>query len=68
VVLGDPRIGTYNVLKEVKPNVVFLGYDQKALSENLNNAIKEGKFPEMKVVFGKPYQPDIFHSSIINKN
>jgi cytidyltransferase-like protein len=67
VLLGDPKIGTYNILKEVKPNVVFLGYDQKALRDNLNNAIKEGKLPEMKVASGKPHQPDIFHSSILNK-
>jgi FAD synthetase len=67
VLLGDPKTGTYNILKETKPSVVFLGYDQNALEKNLNNAIKKGKFPDIKVVIGKPYQPDIFHSSILNK-
>ena len=67
VLLGDPHIGSYNVLKEVKPEVVFIGYDQEALFEDLNNTIKNGKLPEMKVMRGKPYQPDIFHSSILNR-
>jgi cytidyltransferase-like protein len=67
ILLGDPKIGTYNILKEVKPNVVFLGYDQQALYENLNNAIKNGNFPEIEIVRGKPHKPEIFHSSILNK-
>lgn len=66
VLLGDPKIGTYNILKEVKPNVVFLGYDQQALYKNLNNAIKDGNFPSLEIVRGKPYKPEIFHSSILN--
>jgi FAD synthetase len=66
VLLGDPHIGTYHVLREVKPNVVYLGYDQQALYDNLNNAIKCGSLPEMKIMRGKPHQPDIFHSSILN--
>ena len=68
VLLGDPKIGTYNILKEVNPNVVYLGYDQKELYENLNNAIKNGSLPKMKVVCGKPHQPETFHSSILNKD
>ena len=67
VFLGDPKTGTYNVLKEVKPNVVFLGYDQMALYENLMQSIKNGNLPEMEVIHGNPYKEDIFHSSIINK-
>lgn len=68
VLLGDPKIGTYNILKEVKPHIVFLGYDQQALYKNLNNAIKNGKLPEMKIVCGLPHKPEIFHSSILNKD
>lgn len=67
VLLGDLKIGTYNILREVKPDVIFVGYDQQALYENLNTAIKTGKLPEMKIVCGKPHKPEIFHSSILNK-
>lgn len=67
VLLGDPEIGTYNVLKEVKPNVVFIGYDQEALFQNLNKTIREKNLPEMEIIRGVAFQPETFHSSLINK-
>jgi len=66
VLLGDIELGTYNILKEVNPNVVYLGYDQKELYENLNKVIKNKKLPPMKILQGKPHNPEIFHSSILN--
>jgi len=67
VLLGDIKMGTYNILKEVKPDIVFLGYDQKSLFENLNQTIRNGNLPEMEIICGESYKPDIFHSSILNK-
>lgn len=67
VLLGDPKIETYHILREVKPNIIYLGYDQKALLENLNKVIKRGDFPQIEIVSGEPYKPEIFHSSILNK-
>jgi FAD synthetase len=66
VLLGDVKIGTYNILKEINPNVVYLGYDQKDLYEDIDKAIKNGNLPKVKVVCGKPHKPEIFHSSILN--
>jgi len=67
VLLGDPQIGTYNVLKEVKPNVVYLGYDQQSLYDNLNKAIKNERVPKTEIIIGQAHKPEIFHSSILNK-
>lgn len=67
VLLGDPKIETYNILREVKPNIVYVGYDQKELSENLNKMIKNGKLENIEIVYGKPHKPELFHSSILNK-
>lgn len=67
VLLGDPKIETYNVLKEVKPDIIFLGYDQKELYDNLNKIMKRGDLPEMEILQGKSYNPEIYHSSILNK-
>jgi FAD synthetase len=67
VLLGDPKIGTYNILKEVKPDVVFLGYDQQSLHKDLTKALRNINFPKMEIIQGAPYNPDIFHSSILNK-
>ena len=66
VLLGDPKIGTYNILKEVKPDVVFLGYDQEALYKNLREAIRTSNFPQVELIRGVAHKPEIFHSSILN--
>lgn len=66
VLLGDPEIETYNTLKEINPDVIYLGYDQKVLFENINKIIKIGNLPRMEIICGKPYKPEIFHSSILN--
>ena len=66
VLLGDPEMGTYNVLKEVNPQIVYLGYDQKELQKNIGEAIKNGILPKMKIVCGIPHKPETFHSSILN--
>ncbi len=47
VLLGDGEIGAYNVLREVKPDVVFLGYDQISLENNLKKTIKDKNLPEI---------------------
>jgi FAD synthetase len=67
VLLCDPKIGTYNILKEVKPNIIFLGYDQQALHKNISQAIRNGNLPELEIIKGNPHKPEIFHSSILNK-
>ncbi|MFA6515365.1 MAG: adenylyltransferase/cytidyltransferase family protein [Candidatus Paceibacterota bacterium] len=68
VLLGDPEIETYNTLKEVKPDIVYVGYDQKALFENLNKVMKIGNLPKMEIICGEPHKPELFHSSILNKS
>ncbi len=68
VLLGDPELETYNTLKEVKPDVVYIGYDQIALYESLSKSIKNGNIPKMEIIKGEPYKPELFHSSILNKN
>ena len=67
VLLGDPNKETYNTLKEVTPDVVYLGYDQNELKENIEKVMKNGKLSEMEIICGNPYKPEIFHSSILNK-
>ena len=66
--LGDREQGIYNILKEVNPDMIFLGYDQQDLNNDLKEKIKSGYLPNLELIFGKPYQPDLFHSSILNKN
>lgn len=67
VLLGDIDNGNYNVLKEVKPDIVFLGYDQKDLMDDLNKKIKSGFLNDIKILAGNSHKPDTHHSSILNK-
>ncbi len=66
VLLGDIEEGTYNVVKEIKPDIIFLGYDQQALSENINKAINEGVLPKIEIMFGQSHKGESLHSSILN--
>ena len=66
VLLGDLETGTYNVLKEVNPDVVFLGYDQKDLMEDIKKKVEKGELSNIKILQGSPYKPEIFHSSFLN--
>jgi glycerol-3-phosphate cytidylyltransferase-like family protein len=67
VYLGDKNEGTYNIVKEVKPSIIYLGYDQTDLSEDLKKAIKEGTIPEIEIKQGVSYKGDTLHSSLLNK-
>ncbi len=68
VLLGDLEQGTYKVLKEVKPDIIYLGYDQQALSDNIYKAIKKKILPKIELKFGKSHKAEKFKSSIINKS
>lgn len=66
--LGDLNDGTYNAIKEIKPDLIYLGYDQQALFESLKKSIKKKIIPKIEIKIGEPYKPEKFKSSIINKN
>ena len=65
-ILGDKN-NPYKVLKKVKPEVICLGYDQNFFIENLLDEIKRLKL-KTKIFRMKPYRPEKFHSSLINKH
>lgn len=66
--LGDPSSDTYNILKEIKPDLIYLGYDQQELLESLKKAMKNKIIPKIEIKIGEAYKPEKFKSSIINKN
>ena len=68
VYLGDLEQGTYKILNEIKPNVIYLGYDQQALEDSLNKAMKENILPQIEIKHGIAHKPEIFKSSLLNKN
>lgn len=39
VVIGDAHVGTWNVIKRYKPNVIGIGHDQHMLKSDLENIL-----------------------------
>ena len=64
--LGNEGVGVYEVIKEVKHDVICLGYDQMVFTDKLEDKIKEfGLTIEIKRL--EAFQPEKYHSSILNK-
>ncbi|MBU6500803.1 MAG: adenylyltransferase/cytidyltransferase family protein [Patescibacteria group bacterium] len=66
VVLGDSEIGTYEVVKKYRPEVIALGYDQEALKDDLESHKKEFDW-KPKIVVLNSYEPNKYKSSLINR-
>lgn len=63
--LGNEGVSPYEVIKEVKPDVICLGYDQTHFTEKLEEKIKEfGLKIEVKRL--QPYKPEVYKSSLLN--
>jgi FAD synthetase len=64
VVRGDEAMGSYEVLREHKPDVIALGYDQYLLKEDLYN--RKGELEcHFEVVILAPFEPEKYHSSLL---
>ena len=55
---GNP----YRVIKKFQPDIICLGYDQKAFVENLPKELKKMGL-KTKIYRMKPYKPEKYHSS-----
>jgi len=60
-ILGQIK-DVYKVIRDEKPDIIALGYDQEKYT---NNLVK--KFPKIKIIRLKPYKPEIYKSSKLNK-
>ena len=64
--LGNEGVSRYQIIKEVNPNIICLGYDQTHFTEQLPEKIKELGL-NIPIVRLEAYKPEIYHSSILNK-
>lgn len=55
----------YAVIKKYQPDVICLGYDQKAFIENLAEKLKEFKLDKTRILRLKSYYPNKYKSSIM---
>lgn len=59
VILGNLGKDPLSILKELLPDIVALGYDQRVSEENIKALL-----PDCRVVRLKPFHPDLFKSSL----
>lgn len=64
--LGNEGVSKYDVIKEIKPDIICLGYDQIYFTDKLEEQIK-GMGLKIEIKRLKAYKPEIYKSSIINK-
>jgi len=68
--VNEARLGykdnPYQIIKEIKPEVICLGYDQKAFIKDLPKELKKMDLGT-KIYRMKPYKPKKFHSTILNE-
>ncbi len=57
----------YKIVQEVKPDVIVLGYDQQAFTEDLEETL-QSRGLTCKVVRAQPYQPDIYKTSKLRQS
>jgi FAD synthetase len=67
VLVGDEEHGTWEVVRANKPDIIALGYDQELLKEDIESHLEEFK-PKPGIVVLDAYEPNKFHSSILNEN
>ena len=66
VVLGGAKNYLKHILKE-KPQVIVLGYDQKAYTRNLRKLLnKQGL--KVRVVRARPFKPHLYKSSLLKNS
>jgi len=65
VYLGNAKDKT-KVIKEYRPDIIALGYDQFAFTYRLEKFLMDIKL-DAKIIRLKPYRPDMYKSSIIKK-
>ncbi len=65
VLLGNEN-DPYKIIKELRPDVICIGYDQNSFNNNLVKKLEDFAL-NTKIYTLKPYKPEQFKSSIINK-
>lgn len=58
---GDP----YEIIRQIKPDIICLGYDQEAFTKELPRELKKAGL-DVQIIRLNPYQPERYHSAILN--
>lgn len=64
VVPGDLQLGSFEAIQKSIPDIVATGYDQVALTQALNQWLKNEKKP-IPITTLRPFKPQIYKSSLL---
>ncbi len=65
VIRGDESLGMYSAIDTKHPDIIFVGYDQHHLANDLASYLaNDGK--TIPIITLSPYKPDRYKSSLIN--
>jgi len=67
-VLSDPEIRTYEIVKELQPDIICLGHDQKALLNDLKKWLLKTENNHIKIEILPPWQRKRYSSTRMNKS
>lgn len=66
VILGNEKDKT-KIIREFRPDIIALGYDQFAFTYRLEKFLMDIKL-DAKIIRMRPYHPDMYKSSILKYN
>ena len=65
VLVGDEEMGSWEIVKKVRPHVIAVGYDQKEMKKNLENSMDDFNwFIEIETI--SAHKPEKYHSSLLD--
>lgn len=66
---GQPeeKLDPYKVVEEIKPDIICLGYDQTFFADKLAEELPNRGLGYVKIERLQPFEPEKYHSSILNK-
>jgi cytidyltransferase-like protein len=66
-VAGDRELGNFTAVRNWKPNIIALGYDQTKLEEKLGEFIAKENLP-IQLIKISAHEPNRLHSRLLRKN
>jgi FAD synthetase len=67
--VSEARLGLpgdkYQIVEEINPDLILLGYDQQAFTDDLEDALR-ARGLSCKVMRAAPFKPEVYKSSLLN--
>ena len=65
-VLGDAVLGSYDIVRKHKPDIICLGYDQQVLADDLRMRMDRGEIDRIGLEVMQPFEPEKYHTSLLS--